>query len=199
MVANALQKEVNTMENIDTETGEITPAVLPIRNANPLTRVRVAKQFNLPSLAKQSFKEECNINTIMRKYEKSGLIDHLNTHQGEYGNFIGFENYHTSLNQILEANEAFSTIPAKIRYQFNNDPEAFLQFAQNPENLDQMIEMGLAPPKPPEPATGAPAASAEPPPPGTSGGLCGSRRNGRRGVKNRETHPIGGVLHSYDY
>jgi len=156
------------MEHTDQETGEITPAFLPIRNANPWTRVRVAKHFPLPSLAKQSFKDECNINTIMGKYDKTGLIEHLNTHQGQYGDFVGFQDYQTSLNQILEADEMFMSIPSKIRSRFQNDPEKFLQFAQDPENLDQMIEMGLARPKPPEPAKGGtppeggrPPASAE--------------------------------------
>ncbi len=170
MVANA-QEEITMTDLLDTNTGEITSVEIPIRNANPLTRVRVAKHFTGTSLAKQSFKEECDINTIMRKYEKSGLIAHLNKHQGQYGNFIGFQDYHASQNQILEARESFATIPAKIRAKFNNDPATFLEFAQNPDNLDQMIEMGLAPPKPPGPLTEAttkeapkPETSDEPPP-----------------------------------
>jgi len=149
MVANA-QTEI-IMENIDASTGEITEVPPPIfrhtRNANPLTRVRVAKHFHGPSLAKQAFASECDINNIMRKFEKSGLIEHLNTYQGQYGNFVAFEDYHASLNKILAADEAFAGIPSSIRKNFDNDPGQFLEFAQNPENLDQMIEMGLAPPK----------------------------------------------------
>ncbi len=119
-----------------------------VRNA--LTRTRVAKHFTGPSLAKQSFQNECDINTIMRKFEKNGLIDHLNTYNGEYGNFIPFADYHTSLNTILAADEAFASIPSSIRTRFDNDPAKFLEFAQNQNNLDQMIEMGLAPPRPRE-------------------------------------------------
>lgn len=126
----------------------------PIRNANPWTRVRVAKHFTEPSLAKQSFKNECDINNIMRKFEKDGLMDHLNTHKGEYGDFIGYQDYQTSINRVLEAQEAFLTIPAKVRYQFKNNPAEFLEFAQNPENFDQMVEMGLATPKRTEPHEG---------------------------------------------
>ncbi len=161
------------IETINPETGEITSG-RPIRNGNPWTRVRVAKHFTGPSLAKQSFASECDINNIMRKYQKTGLIEHLNTHQGDYGNFIGFEDYHQSLNQILEAQESFASIPSSVRRQFNNDPEVFLKFAQNPENLDQMIEMGLAPPRPSEarttepPAAGAPSPGTQPEAPGAS-------------------------------
>jgi len=99
----------------------------------------------------QSFKDESNINLIMAKYAKTGLLDHLNTHQGDYGNFIGYEDYHTSMNQIREAEAAFSTIPSKIRERFGNDPGQFLTFVQNPDNVDEMVEMGLARKAPPEP------------------------------------------------
>ena len=150
MVAND-ETEVIMPETINSETGEITPELRPIRNANPWTRVRVAKHPVGPSLAKQSFKDECDINYIMRKFEKKGVIDHLNNHQGQYGNFIGFEDYHISQNKILAAAEAFASIPSKIRAKFGNDPATFLEFAQNPENLDEMIKIGLAPQKAQEP------------------------------------------------
>lgn len=105
-------------------------------------------EFGEPSLTKQSFRDECDINNIMSKYQKTGIIEHLNEHNGEYGDFISYQDYHTSLNQILEAQETFNSIPSSIREKFNNNPAEFLEFAQNPENHDQMVEFGMAYPKP---------------------------------------------------
>jgi len=105
---------------------------------------RVQLTTTQPTMAKQSMKAECDINNIMRKYEKTGVLTHFNEHRGNYGNFIGFEDYHTSMNKIIDAQNAFMTLPAKVREKFQNDPRKFLEFAQNPENTDQMIEMGLA-------------------------------------------------------
>jgi len=99
-----------------------------------------------PGRTKQSFAEESNINVIMKKYEKTGLLDHLNTHEGNYGNFIGYADYHSSMNAIREAGEAFMTIPAGVRAKFGNDPALFLEFVQNPDNKEEMIKMGLARP-----------------------------------------------------
>lgn len=130
-----------------------------------LTRRRVEKHFNLPSLAKQSFKEECDVNQIMKKFKKTGLVDHLNTHKGQYGNFIGASDYHTSLNQILAAQESFQTIPSEIRAKFDNDAGQFLEFTQDPENYQEMIKMGLAlegttePPDVPHKEAGTPLAA----------------------------------------
>lgn len=97
-----------------------------------------------PTLTKQAFRKECDINQIMKQYSKNGLLDHLNTHQGNYGDFISFEDYHTSLNKILEAKDAFYSIPSEIRAKFDNDPALFIKFAQDEQNHDQMVEMGLA-------------------------------------------------------
>lgn len=122
-------------------------------SGNPLERRRVLVLITGPSLTKQSFAKECNINTIMGKFEKTGNISHLNNHNGGYGNYIGYLDYHASLNKIHEADQAFNELPPLVRSKFHNDPAQFLEFAQNSENLTEMREMGLAPPERPKPAT----------------------------------------------
>lgn len=117
---------------------------------HPHDRVQIDFE-DAPMMTKQSFQKECNINEIMSKFDKTGLLEHLNNHQGDYGNFLGFEDYHTSVNRVIEANEAFMTIPAAVRAKFQNDPAKFMEFAQNEENTDELIEMGLANPRPPDP------------------------------------------------
>lgn len=97
-----------------------------------------------PSLAKQSFKDECDINGIMSKYERTGIVTHRNRFDGSYGDFIGFDDYHKSMNSILEAQEAFASLPATIRKRFSHDASEFLAFAQNPDNLEEMVSLGLA-------------------------------------------------------
>ncbi len=120
-----------------------------------------------PSRTKQSMRDECDINKLMAKYLKTGLLDHLNTHHGDYGDFINFEDYHTSLNRIHDAEKSFMTVPSDIRGRFNNDPSKFLEFVQNPDNAEEMVEMGLAHPPPPEAIevlTGAPPLLPDPDP-----------------------------------
>ncbi len=138
-----------------TKGSKTTPAPRKFISAyGPAPRVR--KHFPLPSLAKQSFRDECDINWIMARFEKTGLVNHLNTHQGNYGSFIGFEDYHTSMNQILAAETSFMTLPARVRAKFENDAAEFLRFAQDPKNLPEMVEMGLAHKRPSEAVEEAP-------------------------------------------
>jgi len=71
--------------------------------------------------------------------------------------------------QVLEAaSAAFMSLPAAVRREFDNDPVKFVEFAQQPDNIDKLREWGLAAPKmpvdAPEPDKGAsPAPEAEKP------------------------------------
>lgn len=98
----------------------------------------------------QSFKAECDINNLMRRYEKTGILDHVNHVQGRYGDFTVVPDYQTALNRVSQANEMFMMLPARIRAEFQNDPGKFLAFAEDPENEPAMRELGLLPSKKPD-------------------------------------------------
>ena len=96
----------------------------------------------------QSMAPECDINNIMRRFEKTGVLDHLNRYEGSYGDFTAVpSDYHEAINSVMETNEMFLTLPAKIRKRFGNDPGQFLDFVQDPSNQDDMIKLGIAFPK----------------------------------------------------
>lgn len=107
---------------------------------------RVQIEFPEKGLAKQSFAEECDINTIMKQFEKSGLTDHVQAHQGSYGDVTGAMDYHAALNMTIHAKEVFLTLPASIREKFDNSPGKFFEFADNPNNQEEMRNLGLLPP-----------------------------------------------------
>lgn len=117
-------------------------------------RTRVAFATVGPSMAKQQFKRECDVNHIMEKYEKKGIIEHFNKYQGSYEDVTGAVSYHEAMIIIAEAEEAFMTLPAATRSRFGNDPGAFLDFVDDEANLDEMVELGLAK-RPESPAPGA--------------------------------------------
>ncbi|WNK12762.1 MAG: internal scaffolding protein [Microvirus sp.] len=100
-----------------------------------------------PSMTRQAEAEACDINNIMARYQKTGVIDHLNRFQGEYADVAAYGSFQESLELVERARAAFMTLPSSVRAEFGNDPGRFLDFAQDPANLDKMIEMGLAPAK----------------------------------------------------
>lgn len=95
------------------------------------------------TVTKQSFKEDCDINLIMARFVKTGIIDHVREHGPEYG-FASSDDFRDSMELISKANSMFEELPSPIRNKFENDPARFLDFVQNPENIKEMQELGLA-------------------------------------------------------
>lgn len=132
---------------------------------------RVSFKTTGPSLTHQSMTDECDINQIMQRWQKTGIIEHRNTYEGQYADFTNTPaDYHESMNAVLKADEMFGTLPSSVRRRFHNDPGNFLEFVADPNNSDELIKMGLAKAVPLEvietpTATpkAAPKASPEPP------------------------------------
>ncbi|UDN67866.1 internal scaffolding protein [robinz microvirus RP_160] len=118
--------------------------------------------FPETTMAKQAFKDECDINTIMSKYQKTGLIEHVQKVQGSYGDFLSVQDYQLSLNQVIEAQAAFDALPSRVRERFANDPSRLMSFLQDEKNQDEAIRLGLV--VAPEPPQAPPAAPATPQP-----------------------------------
>lgn len=88
---------------------------------------------------------DCDINNIMARYERDGLIPHVNQYEGQYGDFTGVVDYQSALHIVQDAEACFMSLPAQVRKKFDNDPGAFLDFVTNPDNRDEMVSMGLMP------------------------------------------------------
>lgn len=101
------------------------------------------------SLTIQSQKKECDINLLVSKYKQGGIISHVNNMQAQYGDLTGYD-FHEYQNKIASAISSFEALPSRVRNRFQNDPALFLDFMNNPENLHEMVELGLAEIKEPE-------------------------------------------------
>lgn len=97
-----------------------------------------------PSPTIQSAKAECDINNVIKKYDKTGLITHVQKSAAAYGDFSEINEYQESLNIVKNAQKSFSEIPAAIRSQFANNPGQFYEFVTDPKNNERLVEMGLA-------------------------------------------------------
>lgn len=114
---------------------------------------------NEESLTQQSDAIDCDINVIMERYGQTGQVPQLLT-PGIGGDFSIITDYRSALDAVRRADEQFHEIPAAIRNEFQNDAGKFIEFAQNPENIDKLREWKLAP-KAPDPVP-SPRATAEP-------------------------------------
>lgn len=102
--------------------------------------------FTQPSKTEQAHKSDCDIQTILKKYQQHGVIQHNHSIQGTYGDYINAPDFTEAQNLIAEAKSMFETVPARIRADFDNDPAKFLEFTQNEANRERMIEYGFIAP-----------------------------------------------------
>jgi len=105
-------------------------------------RGRFVEPNDKPSMTKQSFKQECDINHIMAKYLATGMIP-AGTSVGRYGDFSAATDYLDAQLTIKNARDQFASLPAKVRERFNNDPFQMLEWIGDKDNLDEANELGL--------------------------------------------------------
>lgn len=98
------------------------------------------------SRTKQEFVKECDIQNILKKFVKTGVLTHLAKYGGRYDELPSGLDFQAAMETVAEGSSAFESLPSQLRNRFHNDPREFLTFVQNPENLDELRELGLAVP-----------------------------------------------------
>ena len=95
-----------------------------------------------PGLTEQGHKKECDINYILKDYQRTGLLKHVNENEGKYDD-VSVSDFQEAMLIVKESERLFSELPSQARKAFDQDPAKFLEFVQNPENADKMEELGL--------------------------------------------------------
>lgn len=95
----------------------------------------------------QSERDSCDINVIVRKYAKTGVLP-VDAREAVYMDVTQIGDYRTMLHQVEMAKGVFAQLPAAARARFDNDVGAFLDFAQDPANEGELVELGLLPRSP---------------------------------------------------
>lgn len=95
-----------------------------------------------PSLTRQSEANACDINKIMKKYEKTGILPQRDRPL-MFADVSTVGDYRSALHSVRRAEELFAAQPAEVRRKFDNDPALFLDFCSNPKNRDEMKDLGL--------------------------------------------------------
>lgn len=95
-----------------------------------------------PGKTKQAAKDECDINQLMTRYQKTGHLP-PGMGVGRYGDFYTVDDFLSAQLVVKTAEIQFNSLPATVRERFNNEPSALLAFVANPENLEEARELGL--------------------------------------------------------
>lgn len=95
------------------------------------------------STTQQQFKEECDINNIMKRYTEYGALPMGRVGQPMFGDFSVPFDLQTAEDAIIKAKDMFYQLPAKVRAKFRNDPFELINFIEDADNQDEAIALGL--------------------------------------------------------
>ncbi len=85
----------------------------------------------------QSYADECDINKIMARAQKSGTISHLQQYEGVYADFSDFD-FFEQTQKLTQGREIFDALPAELRREFNQSPAQFFTYVNDPANIKEL-------------------------------------------------------------
>lgn len=134
---------------------EVVPAIWTkhIEHANRPRRA-VTANCSKGDRTHQSFKDECDINKVIKRYKLTGTVPQ---HQipPDYSDYSNLGEYQDALNIVATANTMFEGLPFEIRKKFHHDPNQLIAFVSDPANQAQAVELGIA--NAPQPEENPPA------------------------------------------
>lgn len=98
------------------------------------------------SVTQQSFVNDVDINNIVAKYVKTGVlgnVDDIRSRKGVFLDVSNVDSFKTALDRVTAINDAFMSLPADIRSRFGHDPQNLISFMSDSNNASECVKMGL--------------------------------------------------------
>jgi hypothetical protein len=93
-------------------------------------------------VTEQSHKKMCDVNNIIRKYDKTGLLTHVSNMEYRFGAMSSMD-FKQMNDQIAEFKSNVEALPSSIRKELGVTPMNVLKWFEDPKNRDRAIELGL--------------------------------------------------------
>lgn len=101
--------------HVDPDTGTIRRAVVHVNHG--------------PSLTEQHHAPACDVNNILARYTKTGVLEHVRQYEGQYTDCPS-ATYHEAMNRVTAVQSMFAELPSQLRSHFRNDPAEFVEFCE---------------------------------------------------------------------
>lgn len=103
---------------------------------DPRVRFRVTNNTVGPTLTEQHHARACDINTIMAKYVRTGLIEHLSQYEPRFGDVSNVD-FQEAMFLVKEVESEFANLPAYVRAHYG-DAQNYLEAVSTPEGVEAL-------------------------------------------------------------
>jgi len=101
-------------------------------------RNRVKTSFkDSPSLTIQDQKKSTDINEILNRFQKTGLMDHVQQNEPAFADVTGYD-FQTNQNTVATIQSMFNELPASVRQEFDHDPQKYIEHIAVQDNIEDM-------------------------------------------------------------
>lgn len=94
-------------------------------------------------LVDSSLAQDCDLNVLVERFLSQGL-DLPMAPDLQYGDDTARPRYEQAKKLILESEQWFDSLPAKVRSRFENNVGVLLDFLQDPENEEEAKRLGFS-------------------------------------------------------
>ncbi len=94
--------------------------------------------------AKQSFKDEVDINLVVARFAETGLMSHVAAGVPQFVDASALGDYRSIIDQVRKVEEYFQGLPALVRSEFKNDAARFMDFLEEGASAKDLEALGIA-------------------------------------------------------
>lgn len=106
-------------------------------------RIRVQTPVGDRSRTKQSFKDQCDVNIVVKRYATEGVLSHAMTREPSFGDFTHAEDLHAALTRVRDAQTEFDSLSSDVRKAADNDPVQLLHMLADEDGAKILQEAGM--------------------------------------------------------
>lgn len=110
-------------------------------------RVPVRLETGSESFVQQHFADSCDVKKIIARFTRTGVLDHVNQLQPQFGDFTSVPTFEEAQQIIAQTSEYFAGLPANVKDRFGNDVKQFLAFVNDESNVEEGRKLGIFAPE----------------------------------------------------
>ncbi len=99
--------------------------------------------FTGKTRTKQSEAQDADINAIIKRHDRTGVVTHLASKAPRYGDFSQSVTLQEALDLVHQSDDAFMQLPSEVRRESGNDPARMLELLATQEGTERLIEARL--------------------------------------------------------
>ena len=123
---------------------------------------RVVADVGGESMTQQQFAQECDINYIVKRAQRTGTIPVVSTQEMQFG-ALDEDTFKARMDKMAEIKSYFECLPSEIRLHYQNSVNEFIAAMNTEEGVEEGRKLGIiSPAVNPAPVASEPAPAVEP-------------------------------------